>query len=475
MFVPVYVRFLGVEAYGVVGAFVAIQALLSLLDLGVGPALTRELAMLDSATDKVPEKRNLLRTLEICTWGMGAAMLLIVAAIAGALTRNWLRPDLLSDAEIHRALVMAGLAFALQWPTTLYSGGLMGLQRHVGLAWIIAGSGTLRALACVAALWLVAPTLESFFVAQSAVNLIQTLCCAWLLWRHVPGDSRPRFELNAVRSIMGFATGMLIISATTVILTQVDKAVLSKTLTLEEFGYYAIAGALASGLYVIIGPVFAAIFPRFSELTAARNWPDLRRTYRTSNQLIAVAVLPITAVMALFAFDILLLWTRDSVIAANANVLLSSLILGNALNGLMNVPYALQLAHGWTRLTTCTNILAIVIFTPITYVLSTKLGALGGALTWILLTFSVIAVATPLIHRRLLRGGTREWLIDIGPPAIVAFTIASAARLVLPSLQPTALSALFLAVVTLLAYAGALLSAPALRSMVRSFLVSSGH
>ena len=40
-FVPFYIRYLGVEAYGLIGIFLLLQTLLSLLDLGLAPALSR--------------------------------------------------------------------------------------------------------------------------------------------------------------------------------------------------------------------------------------------------------------------------------------------------------------------------------------------------------------------------------------------------------------------------------------------------
>src|SRR6202035_4627764 len=42
--VPVYIHFLGIEAYGLIGFFLSLTAILSLLDLGLGTALNRQFA-----------------------------------------------------------------------------------------------------------------------------------------------------------------------------------------------------------------------------------------------------------------------------------------------------------------------------------------------------------------------------------------------------------------------------------------------
>ncbi len=45
-FVPVYIKLLGIEAYGLIGFFLTLVAILSLLDLGLGTTLNRRLAQL---------------------------------------------------------------------------------------------------------------------------------------------------------------------------------------------------------------------------------------------------------------------------------------------------------------------------------------------------------------------------------------------------------------------------------------------
>ena len=44
-FVPLYVRYLGIEAYGLIGIFAMLQTYIALLDAGITPTLSRELAL----------------------------------------------------------------------------------------------------------------------------------------------------------------------------------------------------------------------------------------------------------------------------------------------------------------------------------------------------------------------------------------------------------------------------------------------
>ncbi len=47
--IPLYLKFLGIEAYGLIGFFATTQALLQILDLGLAPTITREVARCSAA------------------------------------------------------------------------------------------------------------------------------------------------------------------------------------------------------------------------------------------------------------------------------------------------------------------------------------------------------------------------------------------------------------------------------------------
>ncbi|MBK9428338.1 MAG: hypothetical protein IPN63_13410 [Gammaproteobacteria bacterium] len=70
--------------------------------------------------------------------------------------------------------------------------------------------------------------------------------------------------------------------------------------------------------------------------------------YHRYCQALTLAVVPAALVLAFFADHLVLLWTRDAELTRAVAPLVSLLVIGNMLNGLMHLPYSLQLAHGWT-------------------------------------------------------------------------------------------------------------------------------
>lgn len=470
--VPLYVRLLGVEAYGVVGAFLTLQSFISLLDLGLGTTLTREFARMSGLGGRQQEMRDLLRTLEAAYLLISFVIVLAVWFLAPLLASHWLRLGKLSPLIVERGLRTAGIALAVQWPKNLYSAGLDGLQKQTSLAWLNAVTATIRGAITILALTFVAPTLEVFFLAQLASNAIQTAAMAVVLWTSMPdAPLKASFSTQLLRAVRRFAGGMTGISVTSVALTQIDKVVLSRTLPLKVFGYYVIASTLAGGLYVIVSPIFAVVFPRLAELVSQDREETAAQFYEMSSQLMSVVLLPLAAVIALFAPEVLELWTRQPDIAVNGHVLLSLVVLGNAMNGLMNVPYAMQLAHGWTSLALWSNVVAIIICAPLTYVLSLHFGAVGGAAVWVLLTLGYMAGSMPVMHGRLLRNRLSRWyLVDIGGPAVAAFGIAAIGRAFIPRATSSLEALLILACLSAAACVGAVAVAPNIRQTLVSRL-----
>ena len=76
IFVPIYIHLLGIEAYGLVGLYATLQAMLTLLDLGFTPTMSREMARYSVLPAKSQEARDLARTLEVIYW--------IIAIVIGA-------------------------------------------------------------------------------------------------------------------------------------------------------------------------------------------------------------------------------------------------------------------------------------------------------------------------------------------------------------------------------------------------------
>lgn len=421
--IPFYLKYLGMEAYGLIGFFVTTQALLSVLDLGLSPTINREVAR-HSVLGNLPEAGRLMHTLATVYWIMAIIIFLLIMSLAPFITEHWLQSKHLSQTTIEHAVILMGLVVACRWPIGLYQGAIMGAQRLTVTSGINIAMVTLASLGSVMILAFVAPTIQAFFIWQAGVGLLYAIILRWAAWRVIGRLNDLRFNISQLRKIWRFSAGMSGVAISAIILMQLDKILLSKLLSLEDFGRYALAGMVANGLGVLLTPTFNVIYPRLSVLVAAGKTEKLTELYRSGTRLFLAALFPIATAVAVFTEEIFTLWTGNSTIASSMTPLVPLYLIGTALNGAMHFPYALQLAFGITRLPLMINSILVSIMIPMTMLLAIQFGVIGGAVSWALSSSLYLLIGTWLTHKTLLNGIGLKWLLsDVGIPLVLSLAV----------------------------------------------------
>lgn len=473
---PIYIKLMGIEAYGLVGFYVMLAGISGILDFGLSPATSREMARYSVLPEKAGEARDFVRTLEIGYWTTGILLGAIFFLGAPYISIHWFRNGDLPPGDIRSSVMFMGVLVALQRPLSLYQSGLMGLQRQVFLNGIMIATSTLGSVGALLALWLVAPTIRVYFIWQIIVCLLQVILTTIALWNYLPASGSPaRVVPGLLRKVWRFAAGMSGITITALVLMQLDKIILSRLLPLKTFGYYILACAVSNGLTgLIITPVFNAIFPRFSFLVASRDQKGLSELYHASTQVMAVLILPAAAVIALFSQEIMMLWTRNTEIASQTAPIVSVLVIGTALNGLMNPPYALQLSHGWTRIGLVINTFFILTMVPTIFLAINWYGPVGAAFVWVLLNGIYMAFGVPITHRRLLKGEAVRWFtMDVGLPLLGAVLVPLLGRILLHRPLQAIPTFTVIALVLMVSTAAAALASPAIRGWLAGYRAPS--
>jgi O-antigen/teichoic acid export membrane protein len=436
LLVPAYLHFLGIEAYGLVGFFAMLQAVFGLMDLGLGFTLNRGMARLSALPDSLREQRDLLRTLETIYWGMSIVIGLLVIVLAEPIATRWVHAQHLAAPTIVLAVRIMGLITALQFPFSLYQAGLLGLQRQVVANVITSGTTFVRGVGALCILAFISPTVEAFFGWQAAVALAQTVVTMLVIWRALGSRvvlPRPRFRSKMLRSEARFA---IAVSANAIIgafLTQSDKVVLSGLLSLSDFGYYALAGTVASALWYAILPVNTAIFPRLTQLWESGDQLRLIALYHEAAQLVALGVIPAALTLILFPHQVVMFWTHNALTADRTALPIALLVAGTAVNGLVSVPSYLQSAAGWPQLTMYTNAACAVVLIPAVIFMASRFGAPGAAAVWVILNCAYLFITVPIMHTRLLRGEQWRWYFrDVALPLAAASAVGLAARQFMP-------------------------------------------
>jgi O-antigen/teichoic acid export membrane protein len=256
--------------------------------------------------------------------------------------------------------------------------------------------------------------------------------------------------------------------------TQLDRIVLSAMRPLVELGYFSLALSVAAGMGRMIQPMFNALYPRYSRLVSLGEDQALTHLYHLSNQYLAIVLAAISVVLMIFSRDVVYLWTGDAIIAAKVAVPLSILVFGTTLNGVLNLPYALQLAHGWTRLAVGANLVALILGIPFCIWAVAHYGMTGAACLWLAINLGSVVIGIPLMHRRLMRGEMSKWYLqDMLPPFIAAATAGAISRWLVPALSRNLQGVFQLVAVSGITLCVAALASPAVWSHIRSYRAST--
>lgn len=476
-FVPVYLHYIGAEGYGLVGFFLMVSTLLTILDGGFGMAAARELAKSMGGGDK-SAIRNLVRTLEWLFWGVAVMIGAIFIASAGWIAEQWLNVENLGPDTTVEALRLLGATLILQWPAAYYNGCILGLQRQIGLNVIQVIMATAKSAGAALILWLVSPTVQAFFAWQLLVALIHIIVLRYYLWHCMPqAASVPRFALSCVYEVGRFSVAVGGINVLALLLSQIDKIILSKILPLEQFGYYVLAATLVGMVSRLTAPVFNAVFPRLTQFVNAGEQQALVAFYHRSCQAMAVITVPLSMVLVFFGGDAIAVWTGDIDLARNLQWVVAAMAAGSMLNGVLSVPYALQLAHGWTTLSFWGNVICVILIVPLTYFLATRFGLIGAALTWPILNSLYVLLGAPLMYRRLLPAEMRHWFaysvaIPIGAAALV-MAVAKVVLQELPIDPSRPLTVLFVSCAFVVCLFLSAFLAPSVRNILVTHLTSS--
>ena len=469
---PFLLHVLGFEAYGLIGLYMTLQITTTVLDFGLSATFTRELAR-RSATPDTNEGGavELAATLEMAYGAVAVALGTALTIAAPFIASLWIKASSLSEVDVTSAVRMAGVAIALQFPTWFYSAGMMGMQRLVLASAISIPMNVLRVGGSVAAVWFYAPTVHVFFAAQIGAAIIQLFVSRWLFWRAMPvslGLGFRKFKWARLIGIAGLSAKVSGVNISTIIVTQADKLIASKLLTLEQFGSYVLASTLAAGLTIIIAPVAATTFPRLAGHAVEHQDPRLAEIYHAATQLLIVIVVPMASLMALFSTEVLLVWTRNPVAAANSHLSLTLLAVASGINGCLGLLYPLELAHGRTAPALWSQSIGILVLFPVTYLCIMRFGQNGAGCGLLLYAIGMLVWRPASAHRDLAPADRRAWFVeDVGPPLAASLTTALALKYVLPVPQNWVWLILLLGIIWCAMLAMAALASWRIRSQVR--------
>lgn len=407
LIIPIQIRVLGADAFGLLTFLASLQIIFSIFDLGLSPTIAREVA-----TDASPDLRHSRDLLQTLSTGYAAIGLLLGGALLGSadwLVDHWLRLGDLPVDTARSVLLLGGVAVALRWSVSFYGGVLIGRGRFDVLNGLKAGAAAFGLLGGAVVI-LATASLTAFAAWMVLAAAVEVTLYLVACFRLVPGLSlRPRVSRRALAHVWRSALSVSVINVLAIAVTQSDRLLLSALVPIETLGYYSLAYSVLQGLALVQGFFTSALFPVFAADHGSENRDALTTHYGVASQaLIAVYVLPIM-LLVFFGHDLLRIWSSPKEADAAARIM-AVLAVGFLLNTSISMSSALAIAIKRTRRMIAVNGYSLVVYFPALYLLILRWEGLGAAVAWVLLNLYYFLVWLPFVHRAILRSALGSWL-----------------------------------------------------------------
>jgi O-antigen/teichoic acid export membrane protein len=418
---PSYISYLGAESLGLLGFFLMLSGWLQFLDMGMSPAFSRQCSLFKAGALSLIEVRRLLCTLELFFGALAGLIIFMGFTFSFWLAENWLRPVSLSQSTVAWSIVIMACLVGFRWLSALYRSGLVGLEKQGDVNFITAISATIKFVFVIPYFIFVSSEILSYFQYQLVAGVLELL----LYRRSLRTVALPKCFLSALptihilKGVLPFASGVAFTSAISIALTNVDKLILSRILDLKEYGYFSLAVIVAGGLLYFISPVTQIFQPRFSRLVAKNQHLELQDGFGELTQFVCSLMSGLGFSVALFAEPVLLMWTGSQEVAQHAAPTLFWYVLGNAVIGILTLPYILQFAYGVLRLHVFGMTALAILLIPLTVWSAISYGAVGAGRVWFFANLLFLFLWIPMVFKYYGFGSYSRWLAkDVIVPSV---------------------------------------------------------
>ena len=410
--IPIYIKYMGIEAYGLVGFFVVLQSIFNFLDIGLTPTVSRESARYRAGNINIYGYRYLIRTLERIFSFIGVFVLLVLLSLSEIIAVDWLNIDSLSILEVKTSVQLMITIVFMRWIGGLYKAIINGSEHIVWLSSFNSIIATIKFIGIIFVLKFIGATPVIFFSYQASLAFIELIVLIFYSYSIMPKVERSvhfSWSIAPIRPVIKYALSIALTSSIMIFVTQLDKVILSSILSLSKYGYFSLAVVAASGVMVLSAPVGGSIMPRMAHLEASGKHTELVSLYRKGTQLIVVIVGSAAIIISIYSEQLLLLWTKDDELTGEVYKILMLYTIGNGFLAMSAFPYYLQCAKGHLKLHIIGNLLFGSLFIPFLIWSSINYGGVGAGYAWLISNVVIFALWVPVVHRKFIPEVGLSW------------------------------------------------------------------
>ena len=387
--VPITVRGLGADAYGIVALVGSVAGYLALMELGAARGVTRYVAMFVSLGQGRPV-RECLRVVLI--W---SAVVGLVGGIALCVLAPWLVKDVLKvPARLTPQAIVAfrigGASFVLGMLVSVLSVIPSSFLRYdtVAVLQTALASGSLAGPAVMVTLGYGLVPVMWFGLVLNGVALIAWAVVGHRLVRTVPDEGPPFSEYR--RPFVSFVLTEAVNRVWNIVPEQTPRLIIGMVSGTAQVAYYQVSNTIAGRLNELVTRMATVLFPTMSQMAAAQEHGRILEVYKRSSRLLFMLNVSITCSVVVFADPLLKYWISP-VYAVQGAAALSFLALGQLVAAASQPAGNLNRALGRPRINLAFTIVCSAVQLSVIYQLTVAYGITGTAFSWFLSAFVWLA------------------------------------------------------------------------------------
>lgn len=405
--IPILIRELGDTRFGLLTLIWAVVSYFGLFDLGLGRALTQQLAVA-LARDDHKGVGPLVATATTLMAGLG-----VFAGLLMALLAPW-GVGLIQSVPDQQEAVNAVLLMALAMPSIVLTSGFRGVleARHAfGIINAIRlPMGLFTFIGPVVVVLYGSTRLDVVTGVLAAGRIVACAVHAVYAWHVLPDDhGRLAFRKTLLKPLCVSGGWLTLSNIISPFMGYVDRFIIGGVVSAAAVAHYTTPQEIVTKLWIVPGALTAVLFPAFAA--------DVTKQDRKTRPLFAKAVhwlfltlFPVTLFLVLFAQEILTVWVGAEFALQSAK-LMQIFAAGILINCLAHVPFTLIQGVGQPRITALIHSFELPFFIFALSVLTADYGVIGAALAWFFRMF--VDALLMFVFCNFLRGWSQKSLVSI--------------------------------------------------------------
>ena len=329
LLVPLYLKYLSVEEYGIITFFTSLTSVFIILDIGLGLTINKEVATSQAKVKNLNTTGDIIRSFELVYWGMALLIGVILFVFAEWIAVSWLNVEFITNNDLTFIVSLMGLALLFRWPISFYENVLSGFQKMVSI-------NAIKIIICIfnfGFLFLLFNffnlEIKGYFLFLTLVYLIQTSLLISTVWKgKYLSFLKAKFYLSILKRNKSYILGIGIYSILGTLYVAIDKFVISNFFLTSELAYYSLASMASLSLLFFVFPISSALFPKFVENYTKGKKEDSLSVFRKGYQLCMVLVFSFSSLLFIFQESIFSIWTQNDLVASKSLVFLNPILLG---------------------------------------------------------------------------------------------------------------------------------------------------